>query len=225
MGIVERVMSRGSGEGAFAAIAELATVADVDAAAEGYSQAMRQAYWEAKDLSLATAMAYAGCSRLLAAATDADEDRAYRLRSAAKGLMYDLASFTWPGWDEAGIDIAPSDAAAGLAAARANLAMAVELGKGDLPVSRGQWMLAAHLLTAGDHAAAADHFSEARRLADAAGASAEARLADAFIALTRLAAGTGEADDLDTAVAGLEATDDGPSLVGQVVTARSVLGV
>ena len=101
----------------YADIAALAEI-DLDAEPDAYTKAMRAAYWEDKDLSGAMAIAWAGISRLLAQAHGATPEQAYGLRSEAKALSYDLASFTWAGWDEPGIVITPPEARAGCAAAR-----------------------------------------------------------------------------------------------------------
>lgn len=221
----ESALARGRTGGAFAAITAIAEIEDASLAADAYGEAMRQAYWTDRDLTLATALAYAGTSRLLTAAHGSDPDIAYQLRSSAKAMMFNLASFSWVGWGEEGIDIGPTDSTAGLAAARSNLAMAVDLEKGDLAVSRAHWILGAHLLTAGDHDGAVEQFGRARRRAEAAGADAEAVLATAFAALADLAAGTGSAAVLDGAVAKLAAADGGEAFAGQVETARRVLGL
>ena len=70
--------------------------------------AMRRSYPDHHDVALAVAIAYAGVSRLLAAAASSEAEKAYTLRSAAKSLTYDVASFTWPGWDEPGIELGPA---------------------------------------------------------------------------------------------------------------------
>lgn len=224
MSRAKAVVLEGREHGAFAAVAALAVVKDLAQAAEAYSQSMKSAYWEEKDLPLAVAIAYAGVGRLLGAADVSSDEEAYELRSAAKALMYDLASFSWPGWDEPGIEIAPSDAAAGLAAAKSNLALAVQLEKGDLATSRAHWMLGGHLLTCGDVSAARQEFTKARKLAERAGAVAEAELSTAFDRLAALATGeTGAEENLSASLVRLTELDE--FFVGQVETARSVLGL
>ena len=213
-------------DGGFAAIASLAEVDDLSEAADAYRQAMKSAYWDEKDLALVSAIAYAGASRLLTAARSVDEDAAYETRSAVKALMYDLASFTWPGWDEPGVAISAESAAAGLSAARSNLAMAVALDKGDLPLSRGHWMLGGHLLTSGSPSEAREHFDLAADFADHAGADPEAALARAFAALADLALSKPDAEsNLAVALKQLEASEDGEMFISQVETARIVCGL
>jgi hypothetical protein len=206
--------------------ADIAALAEVDLAVQptAYLEAMRHAYWEDKDLSAAMAIAWAGISRLLATAHGAEPAAADGLRSQAKALSYDLASFTWAGWDEPGIVITPPEARAGYAAARANLALATELEKGELPRSRAHWILGAHELAAGRPDDAKTNFEAAATLADAAGTEgvSEAKLARAFLALAELGAGTDSEAVLDSALQALREDPDGAALVEQVQTARAV---
>lgn len=206
---------------------DIAALAEVDLAVQpkAYSEAMRHAYWEDKDLSAAMAIAWAGISRLLAAAHVSEAALAYEFRSQAKALSYDLASFTWAGWDEPGIVITPPEARAGAAAARANLRLAAELDKGDLPRARAHWMVGAHELAAGRPEDARTDFEAAGVLADAAGpeGASEAKLARAFAALADLSAGAGAESDVEAALEALRADPDGAVLVRQVETARSAL--
>lgn len=210
----------------FADIAALAEV-DLTAQPEAYSEAMRHAYWEDKDLSAAMAIAWAGISRLLALAHASAPARAYELRSQAKALSYDLASFTWAGWDEPGIVITPPEARAGCAAARANLAFAKELEQGELPRARAHWILGAHELAAGRPDDARANFETAATLARAAGAegASEAKLSRAFLVLADLAAGRATETELSATLDELRADPDGAALVEQVKTARAALDI
>jgi len=115
-------------------VARLAGLSDPEAAAAGYRQAVRDAYWEAKDLGAVTSYASAGYAHCLSAAVAAEEEAAHRLRSEAKALMYDLASFTWPGWGEPGVEVLERDLRIGFDAAITNLRLARDLDKGDLPL-------------------------------------------------------------------------------------------
>ena len=222
----EQAVSRGLDEGPLGSIAALAAVADASDAADAYGQAMKSAYWEHHDVTLVTAIAYAGAGRLLAYAEDADDpDEAYEARSAVRGLMYDLASFSWPGWDEPGVTITAEAQAGGLSAARACLALTGELGMEELAVSRAQWMLGAHLLMAGSPVDAGAQFTLAGQAADRAGADAEVSLASAFDALAALVTGADGAEEtLASALTALARADGGDMFVEQVETARRVLG-
>ena len=112
----------------------LAGETDPEVGAAGYRQAVRDAYWEAKDLGAVTSYASAGYAHCLSAAVAAEEEAAHRLRSEAKALMYDLASFTWPGWGEPGVEVLERDLRIGFDAAITNLRLARDLDKGDLPL-------------------------------------------------------------------------------------------
>jgi hypothetical protein len=171
------------------------------------------------------AIAYAGISRLLALAADpgTPEEDEYDLRSAAKGLTYDLASFTWVGWDEPDIVVDPSIAAAGRAAAFANLSMAQMLDKGDLAMSRAHWILGAHLLTSGDSEGAGASFDAAAACAHRADEEAEALVSEAFSVLADVVGARSSDPDYDTAINRLRLVDGGEGFVAQVETARSVI--
>lgn len=206
---------------------DITTLAAIDlrASPDAYSEAMRHAYWEDRDLAGAIAIAFAGISRLLAEAPAAGPERALELRSQAKRLTYDLASFTWPGWDEPGIIVTPPEMRAGFAAARANLRMAQELEKGDLPLSRAHWIVGAHELAAGHHVDAAASFRLAADHAAQANEPAEAELARAFEALADSAADPSTSAPLDEALARLAELDGGAKLAAQVTTAKDALGL
>ncbi len=209
--------------------ADIAALAEVDLGArpDAYSEAMRHAYRQDKDLSGAMAIAWAGIGRLLALAHESEPGRARELRSQAQRLTYDLASFTWAGWDEPGIVITPPEARAGCAAARANLALALQLEQGELLQARAYWMLGAHELAAGRPEDARASFEAAAGLSAAAGpdGAAEAALASAFAVLADLSEGLAGETDLLTAVERLRSTPGGAELAEQVTTARDALGI
>lgn len=211
----------------FAAIERIGSGSDVLAAAKRFGEVMRHFYWKQKDLPAAIAFGHAGAHFGLfhAALLDAsDAALATQLRGITKGLTYDLASFTWPGWDEPGIPITPADLAVGLDAARANLRFAHELNKGDLPLSRGYWMLAGQQICAKDLASARDSYALAARHAAAAGAKAEERLALGFARLVDLLSSgqSGSDPELAAIEEQLRPLENGPDFVQQIETARRV---
>ncbi len=117
-----------------------------------YDQLLRDAYWKHKNLPLATTLATAGIHFCLTHAHHAhltpDPSLATSLKSSAKALAYNLASFTWPGWDEPGISPTPADIALGHEAAKLNLRLALELQKPPDKIRNAHWLLGAHLLAA-----------------------------------------------------------------------------
>jgi len=133
----------------FAAVEELLRElgADVAGNAEQFHKTMLDAYWKRKDLAAVVALGVAGIEYALAAAArEGDAQVVNKLRSLAKGMSYDLGSFTWPGWNEPGFDPTAEQGRLGLHAARFNLQLAVELGKPADRVRGAQWLVGAQLL-------------------------------------------------------------------------------
>lgn len=195
--------------------------------ARTFLEVMRHYYWKLKDLPAAIDFGQAGVHFALfnAIQSDAtDPALAHQLRSTAKGLCYDLASFTWPGWDEPGITISGGDLAIGLDAGRANLRLAHELKKGDLALSRAFWMLAGHEICTGDLDAARQSYHNAARHAHAAGSRPDQLLCDGFVRLVELldSKNTGDDPELNSILTQLKPLENGPDFVNQILTARRV---
>jgi len=145
-------------------------------AVNAWSQLVDNAYWERKDLTAVNAFGGAGIEFTLEVALDteaASPEKAARIRGVAKSISYNVASFDWPGWGEAGITVTARDLALGMDAARANLRWARELGKGDLALSRAYWMVGAHELAAKNYAEARKDFDVAEEHAKKAGIEGE----------------------------------------------------
>jgi len=191
-----------------------------------YSQLVRRLYWEEKNLPAVIAIALAGIQYgLMASGAASHPDTAVKIKSVAKGLAYDLASFTWPGWDESGIEIGSSDLAIGLEAAKANLRFAKELDKGDLPLSRAYWMLGGHHLASSNLSEAAACFNKAEEYAATAKAEADRLLAQGFSLVTTMLASPGNADtqnQLAQVKDQLAQLEHGEGFISQIDTAWGV---
>src|SRR5689334_21284785 len=109
--LLERALELLDGNDAFAAIEFLCAQTDPRAAMDAFAQLVMDLYWKRKDLPRAIALGRAGVQFALAQG-DAS------LRPAGKAIAYNIASFAWPGWDEPGIMISPTDAALAMDAAR-----------------------------------------------------------------------------------------------------------
>lgn len=122
---------------------------------EALHREAKDRYWKHKDLP--------GARRLL------EEGIALARRQASpdleKPLQYDLASFCWPGWDEAGISPTEEDLLAGDRAAAENLRLAIELQRGPAGMANAHFMVGAYALVARRYAEAYEAF---RRQADCA---------------------------------------------------------
>lgn len=232
---LQDLIARFRSEDSFAVIEMLCREADALATAKLFSEATNHFYWKDKDLVSSVAAGRAGVQHALTAATrcgPGDATVATELRGQAKAMAYNLASFTWSGWDEPGIVIGPSELAIGMDAAKTNLRLGTELKKGPLPMSRAHWMLAAHELAAGKYDDATKDFTRACEYAGTADALADRWLSVGFGALSELLDGTGRPDDsmvaqkqrLHEAETQLKTLQDGEMFIQQIQTAGRVFG-
>jgi hypothetical protein len=212
-----------------AAVERISRDDDPIAVMKSYNSLLNQVYWKMKDLPVAVTLALSGINYGLTFAYGrGGAEIRYDLRSLAKSLAYNLAAFTWPGWDEPGIEIGPAAVAIGLDSAKLNLRLALELEKGDVPLARGHWMLGAQWLANRNCEKATEHFLEAARYASLADHPAEVELAHGFIALTRRIVSPDETAPLtDFAVfrSRLENLPEGPDYLQQILVAARVFGV
>jgi len=211
----------------FAAIESLLLDSDLVKAAKSFVDLSHYLYWKEKNLPAFVLVSSAGISYAIGKASEMTEDEplSHELRGIAKGMSYDLGSFTWPGWDEPGIEIGPTDLQIGQEAARANLRLAQELQRGDLPLSRAYWLIGAHDLAAGDWTAARKSFELAENHAQAAGETVGALLNTAY---QRLAEALADPVSEEKRTAVLQADEElgkvegGKDLQRQVLTALRV---
>ncbi len=141
------------------AVVELLTTQDPQHAAEIYLQAQLDSYWQRKSLPAVIALSHAGIQHALGAAVRTrDPEASAALRGSAMALAYNLASFTWPGWNEPDILLTPADIALGRDAAHLNLRLAEERQALPRAKANAHWILGAHELAAGKLARAAAAF-------------------------------------------------------------------
>lgn len=183
--------------------------------ADTYDKLMRHLYNEEKNVAAMVAVGFSGVYYCLH-----QED--FEIQCIGKTISYNVASFTWPGWDDDGIVISMGEMAIGIDMARLNLRLANELKRGDLPMSRGHWMLGAQLMASGDYDTAVTHFNHAAEYAKKAAKADEVGLAEAFSALSardqkRL---TAALDHLSN-----EKFEYGQFFIDQVKTAARVFGL
>ncbi len=223
----EAAIEKYRAQDSFAAIDALCAAQDKLAATKSFHEVMHHFYWKEKSLAPAVAFGRAGLQHGMAAAAAveaSDAKLAYELRSTAKGMAYDLASFTWDGWDEKGIVITESDLKLGLDAARTNLRLAVELKKGDLPLARAWWMLGAQQMSARDDKGAIESFEKSAKFAKAAQAEGEELLARGDAAIVRLRQSQGKEgkDEMEDVKTQLKKVKDGEFFIEQLDTAVRV---
>lgn len=220
----DEVLRRLAESDSFDAFAFVAAQEDTSAVLDMVNDLVRHLYNERKDVPAMLALGRAGVQLgLQQAASAANSERAAELKGKAKAIAYNLASFTWPGWNDDGIVITGTDIALGLDMAKTNLRLAQELGRPALPVSRAYWVLGAQWLASGDRAAAQAAFAQAANHAQEAQQAGEALLSEAFAALVDVLGG-GDAARLDTLLTRLASVEHGAFFVDQVKTARRVFG-
>jgi hypothetical protein len=184
----------------------------------------RTAYWELEDLPAAIAHSQSAITQAFAEADRTpDPDLALKLRGLAKAAAYNLASFTWPGWNEPNITITPADQAVGREAAEINLHLAQTLNRPPGPLASAYWLFGAHELAAANYRIALNAFAEYRSVAPT---DDHRHLADGYTAITLLTARRDYAAasaQFDAAVAALLAlnTEDSKFFVDQLRSVRA----
>ncbi|MCP4168826.1 MAG: hypothetical protein GY759_23420 [Chloroflexi bacterium] len=228
MSALETVLKLLASEDSYSAIDWLARRTDPGDAMALYLELVKHLYWQEKNTPRIVDMSRAGIQHGLttAIAIEAeDEAKAYDLRSSAKALAYNLASFTWPGWDEEGVVLTAADVNQGLEAAALNLRLAHTLDKGALALSRATWMLGAQQMAGEDYQQAEASFSEAADWARQGDTVSESLLAEAFEALAQWLhdpASGAAPERLSSLTQQLQNVEHGDAFIAQVETARSV---
>ncbi len=97
-----------------------------------------------------------------ARSADNDPDRAKEIRRFARGVAFNIASFTWPGWGDWPEPISEARQQLGLIAAQRALELAKQV---DDVKSNTWWMLGAHQLNSQYYDAAIESFEQAKKLA------------------------------------------------------------
>ncbi len=212
----------------FAAAAYLNHQPDQLASLELYNKLIKHLYYENKNMPAVVAMARSAIQFGLAAgeALEAsDREQATKLLERTRAVSYNLASYTWPGWDEPGIEIGVGDLAQGLDAANVTLRLTEAFDMGALRLSRSHWMLGAHLMAADMLSEAALSFNNAAILAEEAGAQAEVLLARGYSAIVGLMLTTADqaaANQFEEVKIDLVQKEYGEIFIGQLDTTRRV---
>ena len=228
--IYQSVQSLNEKKDLFAASEFLLGIGDTQTLVIAFSDLILDCYHTAKSIEQVLHFGGAGIHHCLASALacdGADGAAAKELRFAAKRMATNVASFTWPGWDEPGITISPEQMRQGLMFARYSVRQLHELEPTPAQVAFTHWFLGAQLMAHRQYAEALEVFNTAHAYNQDAGDEPEGRLMlEGYIGLTTLLAGrigSGEAKYC-AAVAALRAreSDDSEFYAEQLITARAV---
>jgi tetratricopeptide (TPR) repeat protein len=173
-------------EDTFRAMQYLERQADQAAALEAFNLLMKTLYWDERDLANVLIVGISGIHFGIStseALAKSNPGRAVALKQATARIAYNLASYTWPGWEEAGVEISINDQQVGQMAARVNLRLLKELESDDITLARAYWMNGAHHLMLGEPDDALACFERSLRHADWADNRGETLLAQGFMIL------------------------------------------
>ena len=131
-----------------------------------YHSLVKDLYWKSHDLAALITIGRAGILYCLSQShvTGLPPDAIDKLRSHAKAIAYDIGSFSWPGWEEPGINPGPAELATGNDCALLNLRLAIELKKPADRLSAAYWLAGAHDLSSGNFDSAEKHFQTAAEM-------------------------------------------------------------
>lgn len=230
MVVLEKVKALLKSSDTFKAIEFINAQGGPQVVAKRYADLVNDLYWQEKALFDVVTIARAGIQYSLTKAqelAESDSANAAQLRSTAKAIAYNLASYTWPGWDEKDIVISQADLNAGLDAAKLNLRLAIELNKGPKRLSMTYWVLGAQYLAVGEYEEAVRAFDSSKEEAREGKDGTSELLALGYIGVARIAEGTRKAEgqrQLDEAIAGLEKlkTEDSKFFTDQLRTVLKV---
>lgn len=225
---LERVIEIARSSDSFAIAEFVQSQGDDRQIADRYDRLVRSLY-DKRQLPAMIATARAGilyCLTHSAENATRDTKLAADLKGAAKTIAYNLGANTWPGWNEAGITLTPTDVATGLDAARLNLRLGLELKRPSGPIAAAHWLLGAQLLAAGRHADAVREFQASAAIARASKDTANELLATGYTALAKMLGKLGPdgAQEFASARERLESEkiQDGKFFSDQLETARKV---
>jgi hypothetical protein len=194
-----------------------------------YESLVLELYWKRHDLPALTVVGRAGIIYCLGQSlvTEVGPTTVEKLRHAAKGLAYNIGSFTWPGWEEPGISPTPEDLALGRDCARLNFRLAIELKRPPKGLSKAHWLIGAHALASRDFELAEKEFQSAQDVLPATDEAAKEMepCNMGYLAVARLCKNKSDASaqarfEEITAQLGAQKGEDSRSYLSQLMTAR-----
>ncbi len=184
--ILKETLQLAKKKDSFTAFAHLEKSGKPEDVVTWYSSLVRVCYFQEKNVSLMTMFGRRGIQFGLEQAEQTDsEESADKLKSTAKEICYNVGVNTWPGWEDEGITITPTDLAIGLDAARTNLRLAIELKRDPVPMTDAHWLVGAQSLAAGETKQASEQFHQAAELAKTGNLTDREWMARGYIAIAQ----------------------------------------
>jgi hypothetical protein len=217
-------------EDTFKAIEYLNSLGKPPKIAKGYSDLVMDFFWKERSLADVITFARAGihyCLTKPGTSGKRSTKELKELKGYAKVISYNLASFTWPGWNDKDIKISSRDLEIGLDAAKINLRLARELKRGAIPMAMAYWVLGAQHLASKNYDEALKAFGFSKKNAHKGNDQMSELLADGYIGITEITQGrkkTSGKKEFDMAVAGLRSieSDDSKFFISQLRTVLKV---
>lgn len=160
---------------------------------EAFDNLIFDCYYKAKSTAQVIHFGHAGIHYCLSQAVlhDAgDPAAAQRMRLTAKRMATNVASFTWPGWDEPGVEITAEQSQQGLLFARYSVRQLSELNPSVSQLAFTYWFLAAQLMANGRYTEALEVFEQARDYNKKQGDNPDGlTMLEGYIGLTQILAG------------------------------------
>ncbi len=228
--IYQRVQRLIEEEDLFAASEYVLGLGETQTVVAAFGDLVLDCYHKAKSIAQVLHFGSAGIHCCLASAhsLDGKDDAAARtFRYAAKRMATNVASFTWPGWNEPGMSISDEQMGQGLLFARYSVRQLHELDPTPAQLKFTYWFLGAQLIAHKQYAEALQVLKAAHANNLEHGENPETRLMlEGYIGLAALLEGreaSGEAE-FSAAVASLQArgSTDAQFYAEQLLTARTV---
>ena len=196
---------------------------------DAFKEIAKRLYWESKDM--AGVIVFSGAAiqfaQMSVQSVSEKEDEVRQMKEKAAAIAYNLASFTWPGWNNEGIVISITEQNIGIEAAKTNLRFIEEMGGDNLQLARAYWMTGAHRLTLHNADEAIYCFERSLKYADWADNREETLLAQGYMILAQmLQSEKVDAQDLElleNLKKKMFELPDGDAFVGQIETTYDVV--
>jgi tetratricopeptide (TPR) repeat protein len=200
----------------FKAIEYLSRQSDPLEILDAFKEIAKQLYWDSKDMAGVIIISGAAIqfAQMSVQNTSVKEDVARQMKEKAAAIAYNLASYTWPGWNKEGLEISIVEQKIGMEAAKTNLRFIEEMGS-------------AHRLTLNNPDEAIYCFERSLKYADWADNREETLLAQGYMILAQMLqsekVGAQDLELLENLKKKMVELPDGDGFVGQIETTYNVV--